>query len=133
MLAGKPGKTVNATTGNSLKLASTALLKLLTTMNGPLEDGYESEVVREGRQCWLGSRRISSRILDEAIICSAVDDISDSKTVKRYVLSEIGRAVLRRPELAEEVTAAILSRQQFTVHDDRIVGIEEGILDLRTR
>lgn len=96
-------------------------------MNGPLEDGYESEVVREGRQCWLGSERVSGRVLEEAIRSSAVNNVSDSNVIERYVINEIGQAVLRRPELAEEVMVAILSGRQFTVRDDRIIDMEGGI------
>jgi hypothetical protein len=104
-------------------MASTALLKLLAAMNEPLDEDYESEIVREARQCWFGSERVSGRVLNEAIRCRAVDDVSDEGGIERYVINEIGRAVLRRPDLAGEIAAAILSGRQFTVRDDAIADI----------
>lgn len=101
-----------------------ALRKLLTALSGPLDDGYESEVVRDGRQCWLGIERVPGRVLDEAIRCSALERVSGDDKVERYVINGIGRAVLRRPELAGEILAAVLSGRQFTVRDDRVADLD---------
>ena len=106
-------------------MASAALLRLLAALDGAGDDDYEAEVVRERRQCWRGAERVRNRVLDEAIRCSAVDSVGEEGGIERYVINGIGRAVLRRPELAEEVLAAALAGRRFTVRDDRVADLPD--------
>lgn len=106
-------------------MPSTKMLKLLAALDGAGDDDYEAEVVREGRQCWRGAERVPNRAIDEAIRCSAVDSVGDEGGIERYVINGVGRAVLRRPELAEEILAAIGSGRQFTVKEDRVADMAD--------
>jgi hypothetical protein len=106
-------------------MPSKAMLEMLAAMDGAGDDDYEAEVVRERRQCWRGAARVANRILEEAVRCSALDSVGDEGGIERYVINGIGRAVLRRPELAEEIMAAALAGRQFTVRDDRVADLQD--------
>lgn len=102
-----------------------ALKSALAKLALPEIDGYEPELVREGRRCWLGIERVPSRIVDEGLRYCAITLTSNDGT-ERYAISDIGRAILRRPELADEILTALMDRSgNFTVREDRIVNLED--------
>lgn len=87
-------------------------------------DGYEPELVRDGRQCWLGFKRVPGRIIEEGLRYCAIT-LTSNDGAERYAISDIGRAILRRPELAQEVLTALVDRSSsFTVKGDRIVRLD---------
>jgi len=96
-------------------------LEVLKVMIELDEAGHEPDLVREGRAVWLGCERLANRTLDSLIMHVAVSETDGSDLVKRYEVNSTGRAIARRPELADEVLAAIMGRKAFTIREDRVV------------
>lgn len=85
----------------------------------------ECDIIRERGTVFCGDTRIASRTLDELLCATAVSRINASHGIELFVLNSTGRAILRRPELADEITAAILSNQgPFTIRDDRVCPLD---------
>lgn len=102
-----------------------ALKSALIKLALPELDGYEPELVRDGRQCWLGLERVPGRIIEEGLSYCAIS-LTSSDGAERYAISDIGQSILRRPELAEEVKSALMTGTgSFTVRGDRIVPVDD--------
>lgn len=92
------------------------------------EDYEGAELVCEGWYCYLGERRVHRRTVNNLLSILAVKDESDSGAdghLKRYIISDIGQSILRRPELEDEVTLALLRSKSFTIKEDRIVWMDD--------
>jgi hypothetical protein len=97
------------------------VLKLMIELE---ELGHEPDLVREDRAVWLGGERLANRTLDSLIMHVAVASSSDEgASVERFEVNSTGRAIARRPELADEVLAAVMGRKPFTIREDRVVYI----------
>jgi hypothetical protein len=95
------------------------VLKLMIELE---ELGHEPDLVREGRAVWLGCERLSNRTLDSLIMHVALASTSDEgSSVERYEVNSTGRAIARRPELADEVLGAVMAHRAFTIREDRVV------------
>ncbi len=81
------------------------------------------DLVCEGGVCWFGAERVRRSTVDHLIRCVAVADVSDEgKGLERYAINCTGRAIARRPELEDEVVAALSKgRGSFTIVDDHLV------------
>jgi hypothetical protein len=85
----------------------------------------DAELVCEGLLCFLGERRVSLRSVKKLLQLVAIREDSYSESVHRYTLNDVGRALVRRPELEGEVREALLRGVNFTVKDDRLVELRE--------
>lgn len=92
----------------------------------PDEEGYEAEIVCDGLSCWIGAQRVHRSTVTQLLRLIALHDVSDVKGAQRYEINETGRALLRRPELESEITAAVLAgRGSWMLRDDRLVLMED--------
>lgn len=83
----------------------------------------DEEIVAEGIACFVGEERTTWGVVRQLLHCLALSDVSDTKGIKRFVVSSSGEAILRRPDLATEIAAAVLGGINFTIRDDRVVPI----------
>lgn len=88
----------------------------------------KGELVTEGIVGYLGSKQVAVRTAKQLHLCCAVDDTAiTGETMRRYVISSVGEAILRRPILADEILIAIYAGKKFSVKDDKIVELKDQI------
>jgi hypothetical protein len=80
----------------------------------------KGELACEGIQCYLGTVRVHSSTVKQLVRCMAIRRLMPDEGLAYYVISNTGRSILRRPELASEVIAAMLAGRRFNIRDDRI-------------
>lgn len=80
----------------------------------------DEEMVADGIHVWIGGERFSWRTAGDLRADMSVTDTSDGAGLRRFVINSTGRAILERPELADEITVALLSGEPFTIRGDRI-------------
>lgn len=90
-----------------------------------LADDPDCDIAEEYGQIYCGNRRTTKRVINEllsltAIKCTYRDQIP-SGGYTLYGINETGKALLRRPILADELSRALLKGERFTVIDDRVV------------
>ena len=83
------------------------------------EDFENAEIVCEGIECWLGIRRVACVTVDMLLRLVCLSEDSENK-VRRYTINGTGEAVLRRPELVEEIAQALVSRKPFSIKNDQV-------------
>lgn len=90
-----------------------------------LASDEDCDLVQEGWQVYCGNRKTTGRVVNELLNVMAIailskDGFRSAFTI--YGINDIGRALLRRPELEGELTKEIYSknRKPFSVVDDRI-------------
>lgn len=93
-----------------------------------LADDEECDIAQEGWSVYVGNRQTTCRVVSEllnlmAISITSKDGLMGSMTY--YGINDIGRSLLRRPELERELVKAIYSnpREPFHVVDDRVVAL----------
>lgn len=104
---------------------SRAAQKTLVEM-AALEDDENGELVCEGRTCYLGYRRVGRAVADDLLRCAAIKTDQTSENVYRYIIIETGKAIVRRPELADEVVRAVFAGKPFDIVNDRIKLLSAG-------
>jgi len=85
----------------------------------------DCDLVQEGRHVYCGNRRTTGRVVNELLGIMAISILSKDGSRAAftiYGINDIGRAVLRRPELEAELMKEIYSkkRRPFQVVNDRI-------------
>ena len=80
---------------------------------------FELEIVRDGNAWWLGCDRLRASTVDELHRCVAISSTGESG-MEHFVINGTGRAIARRPALAEEVARAVFAGKPFTIRDDRV-------------
>jgi len=84
-------------------------------------DYDDSEIVREGRSCWLGCVRVSPGHVDALLAYAAVTLSSEpGAALERYVVTGTGRRIADDPSVASKVMAALLSGGSFDAGGDPI-------------
>jgi hypothetical protein len=96
------------------------LLETLLAMEKEPDGSYEAEVVCDGAACYVGVERFSRKTVNEAVRVCALENVSDEGGIDRFTLNEIGKGMLRRPELEREILDAIKSGRSVLVGDDRV-------------
>lgn len=91
-----------------------------------LAEDESADLLKEGNIVYCGSRQTTCRVVDELLNLLAIsilyrDGLETPTTY--YGINETGRALLRRPELEQEIQRVIFSkkREPFQIIDDRIV------------
>jgi hypothetical protein len=111
----RQGKTCN------LFSEKTMLGKSGTAALQSMSDDVDVDIVQEGSQAYVGNRRTSGSVVKSLLRCMAIKKVEDDGKLARYRISDIGRSILRRPKLADEVYEAVLGRIPFQIIDDQIV------------
>ena len=80
------------------------------------EDRFEdAEIVCDGGECWLGERQVARRTVRGLLNLLAIKEDGYGGGAEHFCLQDIGRALLRRPALADEVEYAVLAGRRFMV------------------
>jgi hypothetical protein len=62
------------------------------------EDFEAAQLVREGRQCWLGEKRTTSKVVNELLMLCLVSSQSEQGSpLERYSINEDGRKAALNP------------------------------------
>lgn len=85
----------------------------------------DCDLIQEGRHVYCGNRPTTPRVINELLSMMAVSILYTDgfKTkVTNYGINGTGRAILRRPELEDEIQRQIFSRDHrpFQIVNDRI-------------
>lgn len=103
-----------------LSKAATRILQEMCD-NEKRRDFYRAEIVQEGLVAYCGYRRISVRSINELLRCTAISEETDGPRMRRYTINDAGRSILRRPQLADELRAAIFGGVgSFTIIRDKL-------------
>lgn len=94
-------------------------LQVLTVMAQDEHD-EDHHIAVCGIQCWLGAERTSRAVVDQLLSCCAIRGDRIGSTTY-YSISESGHHIVARPELAGEISLAILKGQNFTVNKEHRV------------
>lgn len=94
-----------------------------------LADDEACDLLRDGGTVYCGNRQTTTKIVDELLGLLAISilyrDGFETPTTY-YGINSTGRALLRRPELEQELLTVIYSKQRkpFQIIDDRIKMLE---------
>lgn len=93
------------------------VFKLLQTM---ATEG--DEAVQERTAVWVDLHRFHSATLHNALQLCALRDVSDDTgTLRRFVLNEVGHAILNDPAQADKVVTLLTMGRNMTVKDGKVV------------
>jgi hypothetical protein len=81
----------------------------------------DEEIVQDRLAVYVGSERFGPRTVTALLRVMAVKDVSDGAGMQRYVINDAGLGILERPELADEITVALLGGRPFMIRDNRVV------------
>lgn len=90
-----------------------------------IDEEFEPEITVDGGTVWLGCERIRRSTLDQLLRVAAIKQTVSGHGCERWVANDTGAAILRRPELADEVFIALHGCEPFTIRDDHVVLIQE--------
>jgi hypothetical protein len=88
------------------------------------EDFEEAEIVCDGGLCYVGDRRIHKGSVYRLLQLMAIKDVSDTKGCERYRVNDMGRSIVRRPAIIQELARALIDKKSYTIKDDRIVMLD---------
>lgn len=87
-----------------------------------LIEDEDADVAAEGGVVFCGNRQTTARVLYELLRMTAVSvSWRDGDKFTYYHINDTGRALVRRPELEQEIYDALRGGQAFTLRDDRVV------------
>lgn len=83
----------------------------------------ECDLVVSGRLSYCGYRATTRRVVNELLGFMAISvSWQETESSIYYCVNDTGRAIIRRPDLANEVKAAVLGgKGAFTIKNDKIV------------
>lgn len=81
----------------------------------------DAEIVRDGRVAYIGCDRVPRRDLDDLLDVMAVSQRSEPGSMERYAINGTGRGILKRPDLADEVAAAVREGGAFSITEDGFI------------
>jgi len=93
-----------------------------------LAEDEHRDLVREGIVAYCGPRRTKASVVTELIGCMAIKPAwpQEGPGARYYVINETGRAILRRPELEQELQLAVMGHDgPFQIVNDRIVKLKD--------
>lgn len=85
------------------------------------EDYEAAEIVKDGHACYLGNKRISPRTVSSLLSLMALRETNDGGALRRYSINSVGQALIRRPEIRDEIIGALLKGGSWTVENDKLV------------
>lgn len=90
----------------------------------------ECDLVQEGNQAYCGNRRTAVRTINQLLGLMAISILSQDgfrSAFTIYGINDIGRSLLRRPELETELMLAIYAekRKPFHVINDKLEFLPE--------
>lgn len=93
------------------------------------ENTGDGELVRDGRQSYLGDCRVPSTVVDKLLRLMAIRDVSDSKGLERYVINSVGKAIINDPGIVGELVRFIAAGRPFTVREGKLELMDQSKTD----
>lgn len=88
-----------------------------------LASGEAEDILCNGIECWVGDELTNRQTVNDLIMLTAISAVDGMKE-EYYEINETGRALLRRPELARDITIALrVTKKPFTIKNDQVVYI----------
>lgn len=85
------------------------------------KDDPDGEIVKEGREVWLGYDRIGHGVLKQLLGLCAIKDVSDEgKILSRFEINDTGAALVAYPLLESALRQALVRGRSFTIIDGKI-------------
>jgi hypothetical protein len=81
------------------------------------EDWGDAEIVRDGFDCWLGSRRVHHRTVTTLLHLCLLHDSSNQNGVERYTLNEDGRAMAKNPDHEPRIVETLRTSARLYVKE----------------
>lgn len=104
-------------------LSPTAIRLLQDMAAVTLADEEDGTLLVDGIIVYFHHRRVHRKTFNKLIQATAISPLYDGSMY--FGLNDTGRAIARRPELADEVYAAILAgKGAFSIVDDRVVRLD---------
>lgn len=87
-----------------------------------LAEVEDRDVIVEGKEAYVGSRRTTVAIVNELLRLMALDRVDNSESHRYYTISSTGHALIQRPALEQELINRLTSRRRapFTIINNRI-------------
>ena|SRR5271165_2240128 len=85
-----------------------------------LENWADAELVCKGTVCYLKSKRIYWHTVKEMLQLLTISSRGSEGNIQRYMLNSVGRSILRRPELEQEVKDAQAKGGSWTIQFDKV-------------
>lgn len=105
-------------------LCTPAVIRMLKAMEVD-RDNEDGEAVYERGQVWVGCITYSPRTLLKAVKLCAVRDVTEGTgSLQRYVINEVGRAIIADPSQANAVSRHLATRTNMTVKDGKVVPLD---------
>lgn len=82
------------------------------------------EAVVSGLSAWVDAERFAVSTIYKLLAVTALTDVSDEGGLCRYAINSTGRAILSRPQLADEIAVALCAGRNFTIRDNQIREID---------
>lgn len=98
--------------------------EILAMLANETHEGFD-DILCAGGVCYAGDVRISRSTVDELLIHMALTRIDEQTEV--YIVSGIGRSILRRPALAADILKVVGQRLPFRVVDDHVEIIDDAV------
>jgi hypothetical protein len=109
-----------------MSVLSPTAIRLLQDMAATPDDSDDDDgnlLLVDGIMVYFGIRRVHRITFNKLIRATAISPLYDNAPY--YQINETGRAIARRPELADEVYASIIGgRGAFSIVDDHLVRID---------
>lgn len=88
----------------------------------------DCDLVQEGVVAYCGDRRTTPRVVKELLWCLAISvSWNEGTSAIYYAINGTGRSILRRPELEQEIFAALGKKDfAFSIKNDRVVPADEA-------
>lgn len=88
----------------------------------------DNEIVCDGRECWIGDRRTTWRVVNSLLGMVAISDVSDEgKGARRFTINESGRHILADESNIQRLATAILKSGAWTWKDGKLVVFGEPV------
>ena len=82
----------------------------------------DNEIVCDGRECWIGQRRTSWRVVNSLLCMMAVSDCSDtSRGARRFIINETGKNILADERNIPAVVALVQKGGAWTWKDGKLI------------
>lgn len=85
-------------------------------------DHEEAEIVVDGKQCWLGNRRIAHVSVMRMLHTMTISEHSDNGSgVQRYRINSLGQTYLRNPGILQDIVRMQIKGGSWHIVDDKLV------------
>lgn len=103
-----------------LTLSEREILTILRDKEYP-----DNEIVCDGRECWIGLRRTTWRLVNSLLGMMAISDVSDEgRGARRFIINESGKNILADESNIQRLCTAVLKGGAWHWENGKLVVLE---------